>query len=219
MKHLPDYAVRVAGGIRRRGSSMMHPTARYNDDFYSLPGRDAVLVERVRQDDLGAFEELFRTHWNQLCRYACSYVRSMDDAEEAVQTVFARIWRNRASWQVAGTVQDYVYLATRNACLDRLKRETVVRRWGKSRLEELRSAPPGGTRTDSLIQDAEVEAAVERAFAELPAKRRKICELRLSSGMSYSEIASLLHISRKTVETQLSRGLKFLRSRLEVLRS
>jgi RNA polymerase sigma-70 factor (ECF subfamily) len=197
----------------------MHPTKNYRDDVHPLPAPDTALVDRIRQDDLGAFEELFRTYWNPLCRYAFSYLRSADDAEEAVQTVFARMWRNRASWHVGGTVQDYVYLATRNACLDRLKRETVVLRWGKRRLEELRSAPVSGVKTDSLIQDAEIEAAVERAFAELPAKRRRICELRLSSGMSYSEIASLLLISQKTVETQLARGLKFLRSRLEAFRS
>jgi RNA polymerase sigma-70 factor (ECF subfamily) len=189
-----------------------------NEDDLHL-ARDGALVDRIRQDELGAFEELFHAYWDPLCRFAFCYLRSTDDAEEAVQTVFARIWRNRATWKVSGTVQDYVYLATRNACFDRLKRETVVRRWGERQVIELRSSPPEGVQADSLIQNAEVEAAVERAFAELPAKRRRICELRLSSGMSYAEIASLLHISQKTVETQLSRGLKYLRSRLDSLRS
>jgi RNA polymerase sigma-70 factor, ECF subfamily len=198
----------------------MRQTKNYrDDDAQHLLERDIALVDRIRRDELGAFEELFHAYWDPLCRYAFCYVRSTDDAEEAVQTVFARIWKNRASWRVGGTVQDYVYLATRNACLDRLKRETVVRQWGERRVLELRNTPENGVPADSLIQNAEVEAAVERAFAELPAKRRRICQLRLSSGMSYSEIASLLDISQKTVETQLSRGLKFLRSRLEALRS
>lgn len=192
----------------------MRPTNSHQPEELSSRTRDAQLVDRVRADDLGAFEELFRTYWNPLCCYARRYVRSMDDAEEAVQTVFARIWRNRATWQVAGTVQDYIFLATRNACLDRLKRETVVRQWGRRRLDEMRASPLGGLRTDSRVQNAEVEAAVERAFAELPLKRRQICELRLTSGLSYAEIATRLQISTKTVETQLSRGLKFLRSRL-----
>lgn len=196
----------------------MYPTQQYQQEVPATRDGDRSLVDRVRDDDLGAFEELFRAYWSPLCRYARSYVRSMDDAEEAVQTVFARIWRNRGTWQVAGTVQHYVFLATRNVCFDRLKREAVVRRTGKRRLEELRSGPTGGVKTDSRVQNAEVEAAVERAFAELPAKRRRICELRLSEGMSYSEIADRLHISQKTVETQLSRGLKFLRSRLVALR-
>jgi RNA polymerase sigma-70 factor (ECF subfamily) len=190
-----------------------------DDDARAVAARDAGLVDRIRCDELGAFEELFHAYWDALCRYAFAYVRSTDDAEEAVQIVFARIWRNRATWRVGGTVQDYVYLATRNACLDRLKRESVARQWGERRVLELRTSPEHGVQTDSLIQHAEVEAAVERAFAELPAKRRRICQLRLSSGMSYSEIASLLGISQKTVETQISRGLKFLRTRLEALRS
>jgi len=190
-----------------------------DDDAQAVAARDAGLVDRIRRDELGAFEELFHAYWDSLCRYAFAYVRSTDDAEEAVQIVFARIWRNRAVWRVGGTVQDYVYLATRNACLDRLKRESVARQWGERRVLELRTSPEHGVQTDSLIQDAEIEAAVERAFADLPAKRRRICQLRLSSGMSYSEIAGLLGISQKTVETQISRGLKFLRTRLEALRS
>jgi len=197
----------------------MRQTKKYEgDDAEALNARDIALVDRIRRDELGAFEELFHAYWDPLCRYAFCYVRSTDDAEEAVQTVFARIWRNRAGWRVGGTVQDYVYLATRNVCFDRLKREAVVRQWGERRVLELRSSPEHGVQADSLIQNAEVEAAVERAFAALPAKRRRICQLRLSSGLSYAEIASLLHISQKTVETQISRGLKFLRSRLEAVR-
>jgi RNA polymerase sigma-70 factor (ECF subfamily) len=180
--------------------------------------RDAVLVARVCEGDIGAFEELFRAYWSPLCSFAHGYLRSMDDAEETVQTVFARIWRNRGSWQVAGTVQDYVFFATRNACLDRLNRDKVVRQWGRRRIDELRSSPLSGPRTESLVHSAEIAAAVARAFAAMPAKRRQICELRLTSGLSYAEIALRLQISTKTVETQISRGLKFLRAQLAVFR-
>jgi RNA polymerase sigma-70 factor (ECF subfamily) len=59
---------------------------------------------------------------------------------------------------------------------------------------------------------AEVEAALET----LPERRRAILLLRLREGLSYEEIARRLGISIKTVENQIGRGLKTLRTVLQV---
>ncbi len=179
---------------------------------------DAALVDGIRCGDLACFEQLFHAQWNQLCRYAYHYLRSTDDAEEIVQRVFARIWENRVDWSVHGSVQDYLYLATRNASFDHLRHDSVARRWRDRQIAE------GGGRSDhaesqadTLVLTGEFDATIERAFAELPTKRRRICELRLAAGMSYQQIATQLNIAPKTVETQVARGLKYLRSRLSSL--
>lgn len=179
---------------------------------------DAALIDGVRRSVLPAFEQLFHANWDALCQYAFYYVRSTDDAEEVVQGVFARIWQNRSEWSVRGSLQDYLYLATRNASFDRLRHDTVARRWRDRRIAEMRGgAPSSQPHTDALVLAGESEAAIERAFADLPPKRRRICELRLSAGMSYLQISALLNVSAKTVETQIARGLKDLRSRLRDL--
>src|SRR5439155_18301082 len=64
------------------------------------------------------------------------------------------------------------------------------------------------------LEAAELVAAVERALAELPPKRSAVCKLRLIDGLSYAQIADRLGIGEKTVETQLARGLKFLRDQI-----
>ena len=179
--------------------------------------RDHALVESIRAGDIHAFESLFRAYWDGLYRFAYRYLGSADDAEEAVQTVFARIWRNREGWRVRGTIQDYLYLATRNASRDRLKHDSVERRWRDRRVGDHRSATVEVTEAERLLSASEIELAIERALAELPAKRRRICELRLGADLSYAEIAARLGISTKTVETQIARGLKFLRERCRQL--
>jgi RNA polymerase sigma-70 factor (ECF subfamily) len=178
---------------------------------------DQALVESIRAGDLDAFESLFRAYWDGLYRFAFRYLGSADDAEEAVQTVFTRIWRNREGWRVRGTIQDYLYLATRNASRDRLKHESIARRWRERSVGELRSGAGDITDADRILNVSEIELAIERALAELPAKRRRICELRLGDDLSYAEIASQLGISTKTVETQIARSLKFLRQRCRKL--
>jgi RNA polymerase sigma-70 factor (ECF subfamily) len=196
----------------------MLPRRRIPDHSNSHDG-DAALVDGIRRGVLVAFEQLFRANWDPLCQYAFYYLRSTDDAEEVVQGVFARIWEHRLEWSVRGSLQDYLYLATRNASFDRLKHDSVARRWTERRIAETQNDSPS-TRllTDTLVLAGEIEATIERAFADLPPKRRRICQLRLSAGMSYSQIATLLDVSPKTVETQIARGLKYLRSRLIDLR-
>jgi len=181
---------------------------RFPDDL-SAEAVARALADRIRAGDKDAFETLYRSYWQPLYAFAFRYLRSQPDAEDVTQEVFLRIWRGRADWLPAGPVSNYLYLAVRNAARDRLARAAVARR-GWWRLEQAE------TRQEFQcdLESAELSAAVERALAALPPKRAAVCRLRLIDGLSYAQIADRLGISEKTVETQLARGLKFLRDRI-----
>ena len=166
-------------------------------------------ADRIRAGDMDAFEALYRTYWQRLYAFAFRYVQTKEDAEEVTQEVFFRIWRGRAQWMPAGAVRNYLYLAVRNAARDRLERAAVARRW-RGRVGPVAAA----AEIESDLEAAELVAAVERALAELPSKRAVVCRLRLIDGLSYAQIADRLGICEKTVETQLARGLKFLRDQI-----
>ncbi len=168
---------------------------------------ERVWADCIRAGDVRAFEALYRGYWQRLYAFAFRYVHSPDDAEDVTQEVFFRIWRGRAHWAPAGPVRNYLYLSVRNAARDRLARAGVARRWRVRQVAttvEIQSSP----------EAVELEAAVQQALDELPAKRSAVCKLRLIDGLTYAEVASRLGISEKTVETQLARGLKFLRDRI-----
>ena len=167
---------------------------------------ETVLVDRIRAGDPAAFEALYRAYWQRLYAFTFRYVQSKEDAEELVQEVFFRIWRRRAHWVPAGAVRNYLYLAVRNAACDRLERAAVARRWRQTQADD--------PCQQALVEESELAAAVERALAELPPKRAAVCKLRLIDDLSYAQIAGRLGICEKTVETQLARGLQFLRHRL-----
>src|SRR2546423_4925455 len=166
-------------------------------------------ADRIRAGDIAALETLYRTYWQRLYAFAFRYVQTKEDAEEVAQEIFFRIWRGRAQWMPAGAVRNYLYLAVRNAARDRLERAAVARRWG-GRVGRLVTA----TEIQSDLEAADLVAAVQRALDELPPKRSAVCKLRLIDELSYAQIAERLGISEKTVETQLARGLKFLRERM-----
>ena len=168
-------------------------------------------ADRIRAGDIDAFEALYRTYWQRLYAFAFRYVQTKEDAEEVTQEVFFRIWRGRAQWMPAGAVRNYLYLAVRNAARDRLERAAVARGLGRGgRVGQLATA----MEIESDLEAADLVAAVQRALDELPPKRSAVCKLRLIDELSYAQIAGRLGICEKTVETQLARGLKFLRKRM-----
>jgi RNA polymerase sigma-70 factor (ECF subfamily) len=183
-----------------------HPPSSSWDDVRTDADERAWAL-RIRAGDVEAFEGLYRAYWERLYAFAFRYMHSKEDAEEVVQEVFFRIWRGRSHWVPAGAVRNYLYLAVRNSARDRLERAAVARRWRISQ---------GGTDAEvqSDLEARDLVAAVERAISELPDKRSAVCKLRLIDELSYAQIAERLGISEKTVETQLARGLKFLRDRI-----
>ena|SRR2546425_641526 len=181
------------------------------DDDVRTDADERALADRIRAGDMDAFEALYRSYWERLYAFAFRYMRSKEDAEEIVQEVFLRIWRGRAHWVPAGAVRNYLYLAVRNSARDRWERAAVARRWRVGQQET-------AVEVQSNLEAADLVAAVERALAELPSKRSAVCKLRLINGLSYAQIAERLGICEKTVETQLARGLKFLRDRIREAR-
>ena len=181
------------------------------DDDVRTDADERALADGIRVGDMDAFEALYRRYWERLYAFAFRYLRSKEDSEEIVQEVFFRIWRGRAHWVPAGAVRNYLYLAVRNSARDRAERAAVARRWRVGQRET-------AMEVQSNLEAADLVAAVERALAELPDKRSAVCKLRLINELSYAQIAERLGICEKTVETQLARGLKFLRDRVREAR-
>jgi len=187
------------------------PADRSFERANALPS-DAVLLARIQSGDAPMFETLFRAYAERLVAFVIHYLHARADAEDVVQEVFLRIWRNHATWQVRGTVNDYLYLACRNMVRNRIARQVVARR-GQAHIlaDETDRAAESGIDVPPID---ERHAELIRAIDELPARRREICLLRWREGLSYADVARRLGVSEKTVENQLARAFKTLKTRL-----
>ncbi len=174
---------------------------------------ERAIVARVRSGEDAAFEEVFRTHYEGLFLFAYSYLRSREAARDVVHDVFLALWARRVSWDVRGSVRGYLYGATRNRALNALKHERVVRRWEGRVAEELSRADAGGAEADETdeAQANARAAALAHAVSRLPESHRRVLALRTEHGLAYSEIAEILGLSVRTVETQIARAMQALR--------
>lgn len=183
------------------------------------PLADDLLVARLRKGDVGALNIIFSNYVRPLCDYAFRYVKSVDEAEELVQAVFVKLWHDRATIAIRGSIAQFLYTAVRNRSLDYLKHELVKENW-RSRVvhyDNATSSILNAQTPESILEASERAAAIARALAELPLRRRQVCELRWKEGLSYAQIAIKLGISEKTVKNQLARGIEQVRSRMREL--
>lgn len=193
-----------------------HPTP----DPSSSAVQEQTLVERIAEGDERAFEQLFDAQYAALCDFAASYVRAPDIAEEIVQTVFLRIWERRRTWEPTGGVRAYLFTACRNAAFDYLSHESVVRR------TEVTAASAGDVPAlgyvprapDDAAMADELTNALRAAVEALPERQRAVMMLRWQHQLGPTEIARVLGITVKGVESHVLRALADLRQQLAKFR-
>jgi len=171
---------------------------------------DRDTLERLRRGDQSAFDALLREHYPTLVRFAEGLVGRRAVAEEVVQDVMLQFWRRRDRLASDSSPIAYLFQATRNRALNHLRHVKVERRSEPYARGPAAAAPAAEAR----MAEDEIEAAVEQALRELPARCREVFELSRVHGLKYAEIARVLGISVKTVEAQMGKALRQLRERL-----
>lgn len=151
---------------------------------------------------------MFRAYYQQLAAFAYQYVESHETAEEIVQDVFTNVWSKSGQIEIRTAVKSYLYGAVRNACLNYIKHKKIERRY-----EEQEMLKPEGYETDFLELD-ELKTEIDAALDQLPEKCRQIFEMSRFEEKKYKEIAEELGLSIKTVENQVGRALKVMRTAL-----
>jgi RNA polymerase sigma-70 factor (ECF subfamily) len=190
----------------------MHPVVRYVRDTFTI--QEPTLTKRGRTPtgcDTDAFETAFREQYAGLCDYVDSFVRSQEVAHDLVQDLFVNLWDRCDSGDTPPLNAAYLYTAARNRALKHLRHRRVVSEWAESAAHEtLRTGPAA----DDGVRTREVAQAIHTAIDELPERCREIFLLSRQQHLSYAVIADSLGISIKTVETQMWRALKSLRTTL-----
>lgn len=201
----------VARSVRLRAEVPMVCSPRMLERLATIPDEESNLVARVRAGDEAAFQSLYLTHHDGLWRFAYTYVRSRDVAEELVQEVFLSLWNARASWEVTTRARAWLFAAVRHLALNHLRHERVVAR---AHGEGASVAIAGEATTmgaapenqHDAVEARELDDAVARAIAELPERRRIAMTLRWKEDMSALEIATVLGTTPEAVRVLLTRA-------------
>ena len=157
--------------------------------------------------DKYSFEELFREYFPPLMLFARKILVDEDDAREVVHNVFINLWEKREEIDLSVSLKSYLFTSVHNRSLN------VIRDRKKFSSEEVPEMA-GEWDVSTQIESMELEEKIRETIDALPEKCREIFEMNRFDGLKYSEIATKLGISVKTVENQMSKALKILREKL-----
>lgn len=124
---------------------------------------------------------------------------------------FINLWEKRESIDLSKSVKSYLATSIHNRCLNYLRDNKKFDREILTFENLLPDIEPEGI--DNLIA-GELETRINEAIAELPEKCREVFMLNRFENLKYQEVADKLQISVKTVETQMSKALQVLRTKL-----
>ena len=165
--------------------------------------------------DDAAFEDFFKKYFLPVCAY-CQYKFGFDLelAKEVVHTGFIKLWEVRHTLGKHLSPKAYLYKIITNSSLDILKHEKVKKQYVQ--MIQKTSTEEGPVNCFESIDFKQLNADIDKAISELPEQMRRIFKLSRFEGLKYTEIATELNMSVKTVETQMGRALAKLREKLSV---
>ncbi len=174
---------------------------------------ELIILAKIKEGDIKAFEEIFRRYYSPLRWYAAGITGSMESAEEIVEELFYILWKNREQLQVFQSVKSYLYRAVRNEAVQYCEHQAVKERYCSSIQTELDGAySPDPHRQ---MEYKELQALINHTLDKLPSRRRRIFKMHRMQGMKYSEIALSLSLSVKTVEAEMTKVLRTLRNEVD----
>jgi RNA polymerase sigma-70 factor (ECF subfamily) len=176
------------------------------------PDEEWAALARVAAGDAGAFTLLVERHQDRLVALCQRLLGDRDEALDAAQEVFLKVFRHAGRATPRGRLFTWIYRIGVNHCLNRLRRRRLVRFLSLSPTGDEAPALPE-PRSDA--PDAEAETAARerwqrtrRAIDALPANQRAVVILAKLEGLSQKEIAAALGISEGAVESRLVRALR-----------
>ena len=164
------------------------------------------LWANIQQGDEDSFRILYWMIQPWLNRCAFNLLKDWFLAEETVDDVFLKALENRQTIiSKDGSLKNYLYQATHNLCLDRLKKKKTQKA-GVCIAEEGMNLFEKQSDDDDLsekIEMDEIAEAIDRMVEKMPERRRKVFRLSWIEGMENKEIAEQMRVAESTVRTHL----------------
>lgn len=164
-------------------------------------------------DDEKAFELFFSVLNNSLIRFSVLYIHNREAAEEIVSDVFVKCWLNRKTLMDIKKPETYLFVAVKNHSLNYIKKYSnihLVQIEDTNKVEFFNTYDP-----QKALEKKELIHYMDCAIDTLPQQCRIIFRLIKEDSMRYKEVAEILSISPRTVQTQLFRAMKKLNVTLE----
>ena len=171
------------------------------------------ILQKLAEGNQEAFRAIFMRYYPKIRGFVFGLLKSDDDAEDVTQEIFARVWLKRESFAEVRNVGVYLFVLSRNMTYSYLEQKNA--RWNSLEYVPLDEIDDHNPLDDLVAKD--IALLIDMVVEGMPPQRKLIYKLSRDAGISNSEIAERLHLSKKTIENHLNLALKELRNALFLL--
>lgn len=177
------------------------------------------LSRGLSSGNVDAFAETFEALFPHLVRFALRVTGDRRSAEDVVQDTFLKLWEQRETITFHTSAKSYIFKMVRNGAMNAV-RDRRTSAADVYALEEESSGEAGGGESLSALLDAKALARrLHQWIAELPPRQAEAFALSRYHSLSHSEIAQIMGLSTRTVDTHILLALRSLRGRLDTFNS
>lgn len=163
-------------------------------------------------NDIKSFELLFHQLNRNLINFCHTIIHHEHAAEEIVSDVFVACWNKRAELQHVTNPKAYLFMAVKNRALNHVKQYSHLQ-LQTSLTDEVILVDTSNP--NSELEKKEFFMKMDGIIARLPTQTLLVFRLIKEDGMKYQEVADLLDISPRTVQTHMRRAIQKLREWLQ----
>lgn len=172
---------------------------------------DQELLAKIAGGDQYAFRIIYDRYYHNLYAFALKVLKNDLLAEEIVQEVYLRIWKQGDSLAQINNIESYLVTIARNMCYDQLRRGKLR---NHASLDEVSSHFEQHNETEETILLNDTRKIINEAVSKLPPQQRQVYQLCHQEGYKYDEAAKELNLSPATVKSYMKLALKNLRNQL-----
>ena len=179
------------------------------------------IIKELRYGSKKAFEYVFTTYYDSLCRYAAEIMRDKYQAEDIVINLFVVLWDDRKKISIHTSLRSYLYRSIHNACLNAIRKKKIENKYKDYFLHhvEFSKHHDYGSLSYPLseIIENELDDRIEEVINNLPPRCREIFLLSRVEELTHKEIADELDISVNTVKSQIMNALRSIQAEIKNL--
>jgi RNA polymerase sigma-70 factor (ECF subfamily) len=169
---------------------------------------EQAMVEDLKNGHSQSMISFFNLYYAPLCYFAERMIHDRQAAEDVVEDSFMKLWKKHADFASIQNIKAFLYITTRNACLNLLKKHQ------RDAVSKRELAYLHGDSDDFVLNSiirTEVMAEIYRQIEKLPAQSKKVLKMSVFDNMRNHEIAAALDVSIHTVKNQKVRAMQLLR--------
>lgn len=171
---------------------------------------DIQLVNAIKQNDDTAFKQLYLRYYPRLLAYLNTLTHDQEQSKEIAQQAFVNLWVQRQKLDNVQSPKNYLYSIARNTYINEFRKNNRRNEFFANLREQ---ALNDCINDDSEILDQRI-TRLKHVIETLPLRCKEILKMSKIEGLKYIEIAELLGISLKTVESQMRIAFRKIREGL-----